>query len=103
MINGEMTLDAPLRWAMVGGGRNSQIGYIHRSAALRDHSFQLVAGAFDIDAEAGRQFRRAGVSTVRTMVGRTDISMLAFFRSNGFAAGSFTQLELDLAPAARRA
>ena len=66
MINGEMTLDAPLRWAMVGGGRNSQIGYIHRSAALRDHSFQLVAGAFDIDAEAGRQFGvRLGVAAQR--------------------------------------
>jgi ribosomal protein S18 acetylase RimI-like enzyme len=53
-------------------------------------------------AEAGRQFRRAGVSTVRTMVGRTDVAMLAFFRSNGFVGGSFTQLELDLEPRARR-
>lgn len=66
MINGEMTLDAPIRWAMVGGGRNSQIGYIHRSAALRDNSFQLVAGAFDINAEAGRQFGvRLGVAPDR--------------------------------------
>ena len=36
---------------MVGGGRGSQIGYIHRSAALRDFNFELVAGAFDIDPE----------------------------------------------------
>jgi ribosomal protein S18 acetylase RimI-like enzyme len=50
-------------------------------------------------AEAGRQFQRAGVSTVRTMVGRADVSMLAFFRSNGFVGGSFTQLELGLEPA----
>jgi len=53
-------------------------------------------------AEAGRQFRRAGVSTVRTMVGRSDVAMLAFFRSNGFVGGSFTQLELDLEPRAGR-
>lgn len=47
-------------------------------------------------AEAGRRFRRAGVPTVRTMVRRNDVSLLAFFRSNGFVGGSFTQLELGL-------
>ena len=41
---------------MVGGGRGSQIGYIHRSAALRDSTFALVAGAFDLDPERGRSF-----------------------------------------------
>lgn len=41
---------------MVGGGRGSQIGYIHRSAALRDRSFELVAGAFDINPERGKDF-----------------------------------------------
>ncbi|GAA3330771.1 hypothetical protein GCM10020331_084650 [Ectobacillus funiculus] len=41
---------------MVGGGRGSQIGYIHRSAALRDYNFELVAGAFDINPERGRDF-----------------------------------------------
>lgn len=51
-------------------------------------------------AEAGRRFTRAGVSTVRTMVRRDDVSLLAFFRSNGFVGGSFTQLELGL-PAAK--
>ena len=66
MINGEMKLKAPIRWAMVGGGRTSQIGYSHRSAALRDNSFQLVAGALDIDAEAGRQFGvRLGIAPDR--------------------------------------
>ena len=44
-------------------------------------------------AEAGRRFTRAGVTTVRTMVRRTDVPMLAFFRSNGFVGGTFTQLE----------
>ena len=33
---------------------------------------------------------------VRTMVQRTDISVLSFFRANGFEGGSFAQLELDL-------
>ncbi len=46
----------PLRWGMVGGGKGSQIGYIHRSAAQRDGRFQLVAGAFDVDEANGRNF-----------------------------------------------
>lgn len=56
MINGEKRLERPIRWAMVGGGRGSQIGYIHRSSALRDNSFELVAGAFDINPERGKDF-----------------------------------------------
>jgi len=46
----------PIRWSMVGGGRGSQIGYIHRSAAHRDDIFELAAGAFDIDPDRGRAF-----------------------------------------------
>ncbi|KAB7575749.1 Gfo/Idh/MocA family oxidoreductase [Verminephrobacter sp. Larva24] len=66
MINGEIALGQPIPWGLVGGGQSSQIGYIHRSAALRDGSFALVAGAFDIDAERGRQFgQRLGVSAER--------------------------------------
>ena len=56
MINGERQTKAAIRWGMVGGGRGSQIGYIHRSAAERDRYFQLVAGAFDLDAARGRAF-----------------------------------------------
>ncbi|MEN9893340.1 MAG: hypothetical protein RLY78_3635 [Pseudomonadota bacterium] len=59
MINGEQRIPAPIRWGMVGGGRGSQIGYIHRSAAERDRVFTLVAGAFDIDAARGRDFGTA--------------------------------------------
>ena len=59
MIFGDIKVQAPIRWAMVGGGKGSQIGYIHRAAALRDNSFQLVAGAFDLDAERGRAFGRS--------------------------------------------
>jgi predicted dehydrogenase len=56
MIYGSRQTEAPIRWAMVGGGRGSQIGYIHRSAALRDRTFELVAGAFDLDPRRGRAF-----------------------------------------------
>lgn len=56
MINGAKVLDHAIRWAMVGGGKGSQIGYIHRSAALRDGNFRLVAGAFDIDPQRGMDF-----------------------------------------------
>lgn len=57
MLNGEKRIPRPLRWAMIGGGRLSQVGYKHRSGALRDNTaYQLVAGAFDIDAARGREF-----------------------------------------------
>ena len=56
MINGEKTLSRPLRWGMVGGGRTGQVGYKHRTGALRDGTYNLVAGAFDLDAERGRDF-----------------------------------------------
>lgn len=59
MINGEMKITRPIRWAMVGGGRGSNIGYIHRSAALRDRTFDLVAGAFDINPERGQDFGKS--------------------------------------------
>lgn len=46
--------------------------------------------------EACRRFAAEGVRTVRTMVLRTDVPVLSFFRSNGFVGGSFAQLELDI-------
>ncbi|WP_299651341.1 Gfo/Idh/MocA family oxidoreductase [uncultured Jannaschia sp.] len=66
MIFGGKQVAAPIRWAMVGGGRGSQIGYIHRCAALRDGNFALVAGVFDLDPERGRSFGvELGVEAVR--------------------------------------
>lgn len=56
MFNEELRFERPLRWGMIGGGRGSQIGYIHRSAALRDGLFSLVAGAFDINPERCEDF-----------------------------------------------
>ncbi|MER2106780.1 MAG: Gfo/Idh/MocA family oxidoreductase [Solibacillus sp.] len=57
MLNGEKLIARPFRWGMVGGGRTSQVGYKHRTGALRDNTvFELVAGAFDINHEAGISF-----------------------------------------------
>lgn len=56
MFNEELRLEKKLRWGMVGGGRGSQIGYIHRNSALRDRMFELVAAAFDINEERAREF-----------------------------------------------
>lgn len=56
MFNEELRFGRPLRWGMVGGGRGSQIGYIHRASAQRDNIFKLVAGAFDVDAKRGEEF-----------------------------------------------
>ncbi|ORM71134.1 Gfo/Idh/MocA family protein [Pantoea rwandensis] len=57
MLNGERVIPRPLRWGMIGGGRLSQVGYKHRSGALRDNTaYQLVSSAFDVDATRGRDF-----------------------------------------------
>ncbi|MDD2534266.1 MAG: Gfo/Idh/MocA family oxidoreductase [Eubacteriales bacterium] len=57
MLNGERKLNRPLRWAMIGGGRLGQVGYKHRTGALRDNTaYQLVANAFDIDPARGKDF-----------------------------------------------
>lgn len=56
MYYGGKRIAEPIRWAMVGGGNGAQIGYIHRSSALRDFNFDLAAGAFDVNAERGREF-----------------------------------------------
>ncbi|AEF86861.1 oxidoreductase domain protein [Treponema primitia ZAS-2] len=56
MINGTLGIDHPIRWGMVGGGKDSFIGYIHRSAALRDRSFAILAGAFARDSTRCRDF-----------------------------------------------
>ncbi|WP_010167041.1 Gfo/Idh/MocA family protein [Candidatus Epulonipiscium viviparus] len=51
MFNEELLQGKSLRWGMVGGGRGSEVGYLHRGSALRDNAFTLVAGAFDIDPQ----------------------------------------------------
>ena len=67
MLNGEKLIDRPLLWGMVGGGRTGQVGYKHRVGALRDNTaYQLVCGAFDLDAERGKDFgKNLGVAGER--------------------------------------
>jgi predicted dehydrogenase len=67
MLNGEMLIQRPLRWGMVGGGRTGQVGYKHRTGALRDNTaYRLVCGAFDLDADRGRDFGvNVGVASAR--------------------------------------
>lgn len=48
-------------------------------------------------SEACRLFRGLGVESVRTMVPRTDVPFLSFFRRHGFVGGPFVQLERSLA------
>ena len=45
-----------LRLGMVGGGDGAYIGGIHRFAARLDNHYELVAGAFDLDATRGHAF-----------------------------------------------
>ncbi len=48
MLEGVRPVKQSIRWGMVGGGQGGAIGSIHRTAALRDQSFDLVAAAFDV-------------------------------------------------------
>lgn len=89
MINGSKPLARSLRWGMVGGGGTSQIGYIHRSAALRDGAFTLLAGAFDIDAERGRDFGRSlGVVAERCYADYAEMFRAEAARADGIEAVS---------------
>ncbi len=47
-------MDRKIRMGMVGGGRESLIGPIHRIAAQMDNKIELVAGAFSSTAEKSR-------------------------------------------------
>jgi ribosomal protein S18 acetylase RimI-like enzyme len=44
--------------------------------------------------DAVRELRETGVAKIRTMVRRTNIPVLTFFRTNGFSGGPYVQLEL---------
>jgi len=47
-----------------------------------------------VDA-ARKHFADLGVSSLRTMVRRENVELLRFFRSSGFVAGPFVELEVD--------
>jgi ribosomal protein S18 acetylase RimI-like enzyme len=52
--------------------------------------------------EACARFEAGGVAQVRTMVRRTDVPVLSFFRARGFVGGPFVQLERDVAEGGER-
>ena len=91
MFNEEQRFKQPIRWAMVGGGRGSQIGSIHRASALRDGLFQLVAGAFDIDPQRGKEFGiNLGVDPDRCYIDYKEMFEEESKRNDGIQAVSIT-------------
>ena len=89
MYNEELRPNRPIRWAMVGGGRGSEIGYAHRSAALRDSFFKLVAGAFDIDPEGCKSFgQNLGLDVNRCYANYVEMFSQEKERSDGIEAVS---------------
>lgn len=103
MLNGEKTIARPLRWGMVGGGRTGQVGYKHRTGALRDGTYQLVAGAFDLDAQRGREFGvNLGVAPDRCYATYQDLIAGEAGRADGVdvvsvATPNFTHFEITKA------
>ncbi|MDI2090516.1 Gfo/Idh/MocA family protein [Commensalibacter oyaizuii] len=103
MINGERKISRPLRWGMVGGGRTGQVGYKHRTGALRDGTYQLVCGAFDLDVERGRDFGvHLGVAADRCYADYKELIAKETSRSDGvevvsIATPNFTHFEITKA------
>lgn len=84
MINGERLIKRPLRWGMVGGGRTSQVGYKHRTGALRDGTYVLAAGVFARDTGQGRDFgMQVGVAADRCYSSYQDLIVHEKNRADG--------------------
>jgi GNAT superfamily N-acetyltransferase len=69
-------------------------GWVFAVGVDPDHLRKNIAS--DLLQKACLRFHRFGVDKVRTMVERTDIPVMSFFRSSGFVGGAFYQLEMDL-------
>ncbi|CAI3926820.1 Gfo/Idh/MocA family protein [Commensalibacter communis] len=102
MINGESKI-ARLRWGMIGGGRTGQVGYKHRTGALRDGTYQLICGAFDLDVERGREFGvNIGVASDRCYADYKELIAKETARPDGvevvsIATPNFTHFEITKA------
>jgi len=59
-----------------------------------DPEFTRAGVASALLREGCARLRATGVAVVRTMVRRTNVPVLTFFRTNGFAGGPYMQLEL---------
>lgn len=88
---------------MVGGGRTGQVGYKHRTGALRDGTYRLLAGAFDLDADRGRDFGTAlGLDADRCYATYRDLIAGEAGRKDGvevvsIATPNFTHYEITKA------
>ena len=67
-------------------------GWVFGVSVSRDHAGKGVARA--LLGSAVRRLRDLGAEGLRTMVANDDVAMLRLFRSAGFVAGPYTQLEL---------
>lgn len=73
-------LGRPLRLGMVGGGRNSLIGCVHKMAAQIDDRYELVAGSLSSDSEcADSSAEYYGISSKRSY---TDYNLMAIVESH---------------------
>lgn len=108
---GKAVASAPLRVALAAAGEAGLRGYLLGEvrafefgsepcgwvfAVGVDREAQRAGTASELLREACRRFHAGGIRTVRTMVNRDNVPVLAFFRSNGFVGGSFVQLEKEL-------
>ena len=66
------------------------------TALAVDPTFEGKGVARALMTQAADHFRAAGVTEVRTMIRRDNVPVLRFFRSTGFVAGPYTELELSL-------
>ena len=83
-MNNRFHIHPSLRYGMVGGGATSQIGDSHRVALRRDSYYELVAGAFDIDVERGRQYGESlGLATDRIYADYQQMAQTESAREDG--------------------
>lgn len=109
MIFGEKSVDKPIRWSMIGGGRGSQIGYIHRSAALRDFNFELAEELEALVKKSGKimfvSYGYAGhqmIEQARQMVARGDLGKIRILNMQFAHGGNNVAVEKNAASQAWR-
>jgi ribosomal protein S18 acetylase RimI-like enzyme len=103
--------DGDGRVGLVAEVRGRMIGYLLGDVRAFEFGSEACGWVFAVGVDPGQsragvasallehgceRFGKAGVTQVRTMVRRNDVGVLSFFRANGFAGGSFVQLERDL-------
>jgi ribosomal protein S18 acetylase RimI-like enzyme len=101
----------PQRVGLCAAGKDSLVGYLLGEVRAFEFGSDTCGWIFAVGVDpahlrksiatgllsvACRRFREAGIRQVRTMVGRSNVPVLSFFRANGFVGGSFVELELDL-------